>query len=129
MTDGPLIIDAEFDDDASDGPGPNPSAESQRFRGSLPTVQVIPPISSAIGDIRSLLQDGLDGLKQRRHSLGPNDIRTLESLARTAKTALELESAVKASLRENGKLDKLDREELAKLLTDPTLLRSLLSKG
>jgi hypothetical protein len=115
-------------EDLSGGPQPNPSDGAQAFRGSLPTVQVIPPIAAQLGDIRSLLQGGLDQLKQRRHSLTPNDIRLLESLARTAKTALELEQAVNASMRAKGKLDKLDRAELEALLGDPRLLRAMLNE-
>jgi hypothetical protein len=120
--------EAEMVEDLSGGPAPNPSEAGQEFRGSLPTVQVIPPIAAQLGDIRSLLQGGLDSLKLRRHSLSPADIRLLESLARTAKTALELEQAVNASMREKGKLDKLDRAQLEALLGDPRLLRAMLNE-
>ena len=101
-----------------DGPKPNPSAAATKFRSLLPTTRVVPSINEALLDIRSLLKQGLDVLKQRGGQLSPMDVRTLEGLARVAETTQRMDAVAREQLLEE--LAKLSDEEVEQAAQDPT---------
>lgn len=93
---------------------------AEEFRALTPTVRVVPPVAALLDDVRNLVKGGLDHLKLRGGSLSPMDVRTLEGLARTAKLCQDMTRAMDEDL--SGKLDKLDKAQLAALLADPSKL-------
>lgn len=105
---------------SDDGPKPNPSLAAREFRSALPTVRVVPSINEALLDIRSLLKQGLDQLKQRGGQLTPMDVRTLEGLARVAETTQRMDKEAREQLL--TELAKLTDEEVEQAAVDPAKL-------
>lgn len=75
----------------------------------MPAVRTSAPIADLLTDVRSLVKQGLDALKQQT-TFTPNDAKTLEALARAAKVAQDMERAVNEDL--GAKLNKLSDAQL-----------------
>jgi hypothetical protein len=124
VTASPTIPVRPPDEDLSGGPV-NTSRSGRDILTKAPTVTTTPPIADLLGDIRALIKSGLDGLKPRIGHLTPNDARTLESLARTAKVAQDMDAALKAGLgtKLNTMSDADIRELALELGLDPEALK------
>lgn len=112
--------DCGYDACVHAGPKPNPSAAAVAFRGTLPAVRVVPSINEVLLDIRSLLKQGVDSLKNKGGQFSPTDVRTLEGLARIAETTQRMDAVAREQLL--TELAKLTDEQVEAAAADPTKL-------
>ncbi len=123
-------IGTPFVEDLSNGPK-DTSPVQRTILDTAPTVRVATPIADILHDIRALLKAGLDGLKPRAgavdSALTPNEARTLESLARTAKVVADLDAQVKERLGDS--MNKMSDDQVHALAAELGVDVGTLLKG
>lgn len=78
-----------------------------------PRVRTAAPIADLLSDVRALVKQGLDAMKAQGGPKTPNDAKTLEALARSAKVAQDMERTVNEEL--DAKLNKASDSQLVEI--------------